>query len=170
MSKGNGAISTIRLVLNSKAYLVAFFVIATLSFLGYSYLLFSSSLNLTLPKIVLGLNIYSLFVSVFISVLLSLSLVMNAFAFVNGAASSGKVGLGAVIAAIIPNSLCCTSVIPAILASLGASTTTIMGVTGKIQGPFAAYEILFIALATGLLLLSILLASRNISKCCLVTK
>ena len=170
MAKGNGAISAIRLVFDSKAYSVAFLLIATLSFLGYSYLLSSSSLNLTLPKIAFGLNVYSLIVSISVSVLLALSLVMNAFAFVNGAALSGKAGLGAVIAAIIPGGLCCTSVVPAILAAFGASTTTVIGITGGLQGPFATYETLFITISIGLLLLSVLLVSRNIAKCCTVKK
>ncbi len=170
MTKGTGAISAIRIVLSSKTYFVAVFVIALLSFLGYSYLLSTSSLNLALPKIVLGLNIYSLIVSVLVGVLLALSLVMNAFAFSKGAAPSGKTGFGAVIAAIIPSGLCCTSVIPAVLAAFGASTGTIIGVTGELQGPFATYEILFIALSIGLLLLSVLLVSRSITKCCTAKK
>ena len=170
MARANGAISTIRLVFDSKTYSVAFLLIATLSFLGYSYLLSSSSLNLTLPKIAFGLNTYSLIVSISVSVLLALSLVMNSFAFVNGAALSGKAGLGAVIAAIIPSGLCCTSAIPAILAAFGASTATVIGVTGELQGPFATYETLFITISIGLLLLSVLLASRNIAKCRMVKK
>ncbi|MCL5419950.1 MAG: hypothetical protein M1354_03695 [Candidatus Marsarchaeota archaeon] len=170
MAKVNGAISAIRRVFNSKAYSVAFLLIVILSFLGYSYLLSSSSLNLPLPKIAFGLNIYSLIVSISISLLLALSLVMNTFAFVNGAALSGRVSLGAIIAAIIPSGLCCTSVIPAILTAFGASTATVIGVTGKLQGPFATYETLFITLSIGLLLLSVLLASRNIAKCCTVKK
>ena len=162
--------STIRLVLDSKAYLAVFIVAALLLSIGFSYLFSTSSLNLSNPKIAFGLNIYSLIVSVLIGVLLALTLVMNAFALLRGAKVSGKVGFGAVIAAIIPSSLCCTSVIPGILAALGASSTTIIGVTGEIQGPFATYEMLFITLSIGLLLISVFLASRNIAKCCKVKR
>lgn len=170
MAKEGRITNAIRLVFSSRAYYVTFLLIAALSFLGYSYLLSSYSLNLALPKIAFGLNVYSLILSISISVLLALSLMMNAFAFVNGAALSGKTGLGAIIAALIPSSLCCTSVIPAILAAFGASTATVIGVTGELQGPFATYETLFITLSIGLLLLSVLLASRNINKCCTVKK
>ncbi|MCL4375189.1 hypothetical protein M1394_00090 [Candidatus Marsarchaeota archaeon] len=170
MNKGFGVINAVRFVLNSRAYFVAFLVIALLSFLGYSYLLYGSSLNLALPKIAFGLNIYSLIVSLAISVLLGLSLIMNAFAFVNGASLSGKTGLGAVIAAIIPSSLCCTSVIPAILAAFGASTTTIINVTGDFQGPFVTYETILIAFSMSILFLSVLLVSRNIVRCCMVKR
>ncbi len=170
MNKGFGVINAVRFVLNSRAYFIAFLVIAIISFLGYSYLLSDSSLNLTLPKIAFGLNIYSLIVSLAISVLLGLSLTMNAFAFVNGASLSGKTGFGAVIAAIIPGGLCCTSVIPSVLAAFGASTTTIIDVTGKFQGPFATYETLLIAFSIGILFLGILLVSRNIVRCCMVKR
>jgi hypothetical protein len=170
MAKGGEAISAIQLVLGSRTYFAAFFVIAALSFVGYSYLISSSSLNLSLPKLAIGLNAYALTASILIGTLLSLSLVMNAYAFINGAALSGKLGFGAVAAAIIPGGLCCTSVIPAILAAFGASTTTIIGVTGALQGPFATYETLFVIASIGLLLLSVLLVSRNISKCCAVRK
>ncbi len=168
---GSGkTINAIRIVFNSKAYYMVFLVFAALTFLGYSYLFSGSSLNLAMPKIAFGLNAYSLIISISISILLALSLVMNLFAFVNGAAMNGKSGLGAVIASIIPNSLCCTSLVPAILAAFGAPTATIIGVAGELQGPFATYETLFIVLSIGLLLLSILLVSRNIAKCCTVKK
>jgi hypothetical protein len=169
MARGGWVIGATRLVFSSKAYFAAFIVIVVLSFLGYSYLLSTSSLNIATPKIALGLNAYSLVVSASISVLLSLSLVVNAFAFANRAAPSGKAGLGAVLA-IIPSSLCCTAVIPTILAAFGASTSTIIGITGKLQGPFATYETLFIAASIGILLLSFLFVSRNIAKCCTVNK
>ncbi len=170
MSKDKGIVSAIRIVFDSKMYFVAFLLISTISFFGYSYLLSSSSLNLPLPKIAFGLNIYSLIVSISVSVLIALTLLMNTFAFVNRTALSGKAGFGAVLAAIIPSSLCCTSVIPAILAAFGVSATTVIGVTGELQGPFATYETLFIALSIGLLLLSILLVSKNIAKCHMVNK
>ena len=130
----------------------------------------SSSLNLSQPKIALGLNMYSLTASALISVLLGLSLAANAYAFANRASTSSKTGFGAVIAAILPSSLCCTSFIPAILAAFGASTSTIIGITGTIQGPFAAYEILFIISSIILLAFSVLLVTRNIERCCKVKK
>ncbi len=170
MANGNEILRAIRLVLDSKMRFTAFLAIAVLLFFGYSYLLSSSSLNLSYPKVALGLNIYSLAISIVISAFLSLSLVMNAFAFANGTRVGGKVGLGAAVASIVPSSLCCTSVIPAILAAFGASTSTIIRVAGALQGPFATYETLFIAASIGLLLLSIFLVSRRIFKCCQVKR
>ncbi len=170
MQKYLGATGAVRLVLSDKRYMVAFVFVAIGFSLAYSLLLFNSSVNLALPKIVFGLNAYALVLSTFIGALLALSITMNAFAFMNGTASSRKLGAGAVIAAIIPGSLCCTSVIPAILAALGASTSTIIGTTGALQGPFATYEPEFIAASIGMLLLSIFLVSKSIQKCCAVRK
>jgi hypothetical protein len=164
MRKENQAINAIRLVLGSKKYFIAFFAIAAFAFLAYSYLLFGSTLNLALPK-VFGFSIYLIFVSMMIGVLLSLTIVMNVFAFANGAVKGGKTGLGAALIALVPGSLCCTSVIPALLAAFGASTATIIRITGTIQGPFAAYETGFIALSIGLLFLSVYLASKSILRC-----
>ena len=95
---------------------------------------------------------------------------MNVFAFKHEVTKGGKLGFGAVTAAIIPNMLCCTSVIPALLAALGASTPTVIGVTGVLQGPFSTYEQLFLAISIGLLVISIILTGRSISKCCRVRK
>ena len=170
VSAGAGIINAIRLVLGSKTYLFAFLAITILSFLGYSFLISSSSLNLLQPKIILGLDIYSLTVSVLVSVLLGLSLAANAYAFSNNTSMSGKTGFGAILAALLPSSLCCTSFIPAILAAFGASTSTIIGITGTIQGPFATYESLFIISSIILLAFSVFLVTRNIEKCCKVKK
>ena len=163
-------INAIRLVLGSKTYLFAFLLITVLSFFGYSFLISSSSLNLSQPKIAIGLNMYSLTASALISVLLGLSLAANAYAFSNNTSMSGETGLGAILAALLPSSLCCTSVIPAILAAFGASTSTIIGVAGTIQGPFATYEPLFIVSSIILLAFSVFLVTRNIEKCCKVKK
>ncbi len=170
MNRGNGVLSALRLVLSSKIYLMAFIAMAAAFFLAYSYLLASSSINLAQPKVALNLNFYSLIVSILIGTLLSLSVAMNAFAFKNAYASGSKLSFGAILAAIIPGSLCCTFVVPAILAALGASTPTIIGITGVLQGPFATYEAPLIAISIGLLLISIILTGRRISKCCRVGK
>ncbi len=164
MWKENQTINAIRLVLGSKKYFVAFLAIAAVAFIAYSYLLFGSSIDLAFPKI-FGLSIYLLFVSLVIGVMLSLTMVMNAFSFANGAAKGGKTGLGAALIALIPGSLCCSPVIPALLAVFGASTATIIRVTGTIQGPFAAYETEFIVVSIVLLFLSVYLVSKDIVRC-----
>ncbi len=167
MHKSSGEIGTILSVLKIRRYLLAFIAVSLISLAIYSYLLAGSTLNLGTPKIALGLDAYALAASLSISLLLSLSIVLSTFSALNGAAAGAKVGLSAIVASIAPVSLCCTPVIPTMLAAFGASTTTIIGATGALQGPFATYEPLFIAVSIVLLLLSVFLASRRIARCCI---
>ena len=170
MGRINDATNALRLVLSNGAYLAAFLLMAVLFFIAYGYLISSSSINIAQPKLALGLNIYSLAASAIISTLFSLAIVVNVFAFARNAASSGKLGLGAAIAAIVPSSLCCSTLIPSLLAVLGSSTSTIISTSGALQGPFATYETPLIAVSAVLLVLGIFLTSRNIAKCCIVRK
>lgn len=170
MGRINDAMNALRLVLSNGAYLAAFLLMAVLFFIAYGYLISSSSINIAQPKLALGLNIYSLAASAIISTLFSLAIVVNVFAFARNAASSGKLGLGAAIAAIVPSSLCCSTLIPSLLAVLGSSTSTIISTSGTLQGPFATYETPLIAVSAVLLVLGIFLTSRNIAKCCIVRK
>ncbi len=160
----------IRMVLGRRAYLAAFAFLAILFFFAYSYLLRGSSLNLAAPHLALGLGLYAISFAAIIGVLLSLSIVINAFAFSNSVKMSTKSGLGAAIAIAIPGALCCTSVIPALLAAIGASTSTIIGVTGKLQGPFATYEIPIILASAALLVISVLMEAMKVGRCCMVKK
>ncbi len=170
MSGIDDAMNALRIVLSHGAYLAAFLIMAVLFFIAYGYLISSSSINIAQPKLALGLNIYAIVASAIISILFSLAIVVNAFAFVRNAASSGKLGIGAAIAAVVPSSLCCSTLIPSLLAVLGSSTSTIIGTSGALQGPFATYETPLIAASAGLLILGIFLTSRNIAKCCIVRK
>ena len=157
-------------MLGNRKYLAATLIVGIVFFIGYGYLLSSSSINLAGPKIAMGLNIYSLVVSALISVLFALSAAMNAFLFARNRASAGKLGFAAVIAAIIPGNLCCTAFIPSLMAVFGASTYTVISTSGTLQGTFATYETPLMIVSMALLALSIIFASRNIAKCCVVRK
>lgn len=170
MHKSFEGIVAISAVFKNRRYVLAFITAFLISLVIYSYLLESSSLNFGAPKIAFGLDAYALAVSLSISALLSLSVVLSAFSVLNGIAAGTKLGFGAVVASIAPASLCCTSVIPGMLAAFGASTPTIIGATGALQGPFAAYEPLFIAVSIALLLLSVFLSAKRITKCRMVNK
>lgn len=102
-----------------------------------------------------------------LALLLSLALTLNVFAF---RASAGRRGgaltLGAVLSSLVPAGLCCTPVVPSLLAVLGASTPQIFGLTGRLQGLVASYEPVVLALALVLLLISIRLAARNVLGSC----
>lgn len=52
---------------------------------------------------------------------------------------------GATVVGLLPGLLCCTPVVPSLLAALGASTAGIYGLSGPIQGFFAVHETDFLA-------------------------
>ena len=107
------------------------------------------------------------FFSIAVSALLSLVLTLIVYA---ARASLGRRGgalsLGAVAASLLPATLCCTPVVPTVLALVGASTPQIFGLSGRIQGIFAIYQPLFLALALALLLFALNLAARNVMGFC----
>ena len=48
---------------------------------------------------------------------------------------------GAMHSSLSPAGICCTPIVPSLLALAGASTPQIFGLTGRIQGFFATYEL-----------------------------
>ena len=166
----SATLNGIRIALRPWRYRAAFAALAVIFFFAYSYLLVGSSLNLGVQHVAFGLGLYAISFAALIGILLSLSIAINAFAFSNSVKMSTKSGLGAAIAIAIPGALCCTSVIPALLAAIGASTSTIIGVTGKLQGPFATYEIPIILASAALLVISVLMEAMKVGRCCMVKK
>lgn len=114
------------------------------------------------------LNAELLFFAIALAVLLSLTLTLNIYAFRASVRQRGSsLSFGAVLSSLLPSSVCCTSLVPSLMAAFGASTPQIFGLTGQIQGIFATYEPLFLAFALVLLLFSLHLVVRNILSCSL---
>ena len=113
------------------------------------------------------LNTELIFFSIALAGFLSLTLSLNIFAFRASVLGRGrKLGVGAILASLLPSSVCCTSLVPSLLAVLGASTPQIFGLTGRIQGIFATYEIAFLGAALVLVVFSLRLAAKNILQSC----
>jgi len=160
------------LVLRGRAYRVLAFSLFAVVFAFYA---------VTLPAAYTGgyvgwvslrqLDLRLGFFAFALSALLSLVLTMNVYALRHAArAGRGKsLSAGAVLASVLPSSLCCTSVVPSLLAIAGASTPQIFGFTGRIQGFFATYETAILGLALVLLVGGFHLASRNLHAACPVT-
>jgi hypothetical protein len=74
--------------------------------------------------------------------------------------------LGGAIAALLPSSLCCTTLIPSALAALGASAPAIMHTSGRFQGFFARYSAEFIGFAVAAVLYSLWVAANNLAGGC----
>jgi hypothetical protein len=91
----------------------------------------------------------------------ALAIAINVGGFSRQRRGAEIIGLGGLLTAVLPGSLCCSSLVPTLLATLGASAPTILGTTGKIQSIFALYEWAFIGASIAGVALSILLAARN---------
>lgn len=96
----------------------------------------------------------------------ALAVAINVGALSRRSRSAEVVGVGGLLASILPGSLCCTSLIPSLLAALGASTPTILGTTGRLQSIFALHEGAFIAASIVAVALSIVLAAVNRTATC----
>ncbi len=81
-------------------------------------------------------------------------------------ATQATLTFGGVVAALLPSSLCCTSVIPSLLAALGASAPAVLHLTGRFQGFFATYAPAFIGIAVFAVLISLWLATINLTGYC----
>ncbi|MEM3216020.1 MAG: hypothetical protein QXS17_03840 [Candidatus Micrarchaeaceae archaeon] len=164
--------SVIVYIFERNRYFAGFLALSIVLSAAYAFLLHSSALNLSMPKIILGLNAYALSASLAMGILLSLSIVSSAFAILNRT-KSNKVGAAAVAIGILPATLCCTTVVPSMLALFGFSASAVISTTGIIQGPFSTYEVEFIAASLLLLVVSIYLNLRSINttlRCCSVEK
>ena len=108
-----------------------------------------------------------LFFAIALAALLSMALTLNIYAF-RALVRQRSVGLslGAAFSSLLPAGICCTPLVPTLLAVLGASTPQIFGLTGRIQGVFATYEPLFLTFALILLLFSLRLTTRQILGSC----
>lgn len=78
-------------------------------------------------------------------------------------AAQTSLTFGGVVAALLPSSLCCTTLIPSALAALGASAPAVMHLSGRFQGFFAQYAAAFVGTAVAAVLFSVWLAARNLS-------
>lgn len=113
------------------------------------------------------LNGTLIFFSVALSALASLTLTLNLYSFKLVSSTAGQgAGFISLISSILPGMLCCSPIVPTFLSLLGASTPTIFGLSGKIQGFFAANLLYFLIAALILLLWSFYLISGRIAGVC----
>ncbi len=162
------SIGVVGLVLEAPPYRYLALAVFALAFTLYAF---------TLPAVYTGgvvglislsyLTTELLFFSIALAALLSLALTLNIYAFrVSIRRRSGSLSLAGVLSSFLPATICCTPVVPTLLAILGASTPQIFGLTGQIQGFFATYELLILAFALVLLFVSLRLATRSILGAC----
>jgi hypothetical protein len=161
-------INAVRLVLRAPPYRYVAPGLFLLSLTFYAFTLPAAYTGGAIGLISLRyLNAELLFFAVVLAGLLSVVLTLNIYAFrASLQRRNSGLSLGAVLASVLPSSLCCTSTVPSLLAVFGASTPQIFGLTGQIQGLFATYELAFLGAALILLLWSLYLAAKNLAGSC----
>ena len=151
-------------VIRMKEYTLIFVLLFVSIFTLYFYLLANSATGLIDFK---SYYIYFDLVSaVVISSLVGLVITLNIYSYKIRVRTSKKFSLGSIIGAILPSSLCCTSIIPSFMAVLGFSTPFIVGNTGKVQSIFALYGPVFIAAGAAIAFFGLIQITRNINSSC----
>ncbi len=81
-----------------------------------------------------------------------------------GSSRSGALGCFAFIGSILSSLLCCTPIIPTLLAFIGMSAVSVYGTTGALQHFFATNQTELLSGSAGLLATSIWWALRSIAR------
>ncbi len=97
-------------------------------------------------------------------VLISLVITLNVYAYRIRTSSRKSLTVGSILASLV-NGLCCTPLIPSIVALTGVSTPVLYSISPRIQAFFEFNYGYFYALSLLLLLVSVHYLSRNISCC-----
>jgi hypothetical protein len=101
--------------------------------------------------------------SVLMGSALSLILVMNLYGLRRTKACSRRAVALSIVAGVVPNSLCCTTVIPAVIGFFTISTSVLFTVSPAIQAFLARYAVAFYFVSFLSLLYSLQLISRSIA-------
>lgn len=159
----------LRIILSDRRYLAAYMIGAPL--LGLLYALFIEGLLLgTFALWVLRyLDPAGLFVSIGMGMLVPLILLINVYVWRNpsccavGAGGRGEgSAVGSLLLALIPNALCCTPIIPAVLA-LFLAGAPLLSVSVPIQYYLNAYRPLFYGLALLAMWWGLRVAGRSVA-------
>ncbi len=103
-------------------------------------------------------------VSVLMGSALSLVLVMNIYAVRRAKTCSRKSVALSIVTGILPNSLCCTTIIPTVIGLLAVSTSVLFTVSPAIQAFLARYATAFYFLSLLSLLYSLQLIAKDVAR------
>jgi hypothetical protein len=131
----------------------------------YMFLLPSLPLGTPVPQAIGFLTPLQAAFALVFGFLIALVISLDALAFRMKASSARSLTVGSILASLV-NGLCCTPVVPTIIAMTGASTPALFGLSPRIQAFFEFNYPYFYALSVGLLLISVHYVSRSIFSCC----
>ena len=155
--------NSIKLIFSSKRYIFLFSVMSLIIGILYTYLLVSSATGIIdFGKYYLVFDIVS---EIAISLLISIVITLNIYLIKRSIKGSSKLSLLSVISAILPSSLCCTSIVPSLISLVGFSTSFVVTTTGKIQSIFSYFGPLFIVVGILLAFVGLLSISKNLEYC-----
>lgn len=158
--------NALRLAFSQKKYLSLFAVLAVGISTLYMYLLPSLPDGVLIaPYAIRFITPLQVAFALIFGVLLSLVVVLNVYAFGMRASSGKRLTIGSVLASFC-NALCCTPIIPTLIALFGASTPVLFDYSPRIQAFFEFNYPYFYLFSAVLLLISIHYLTKNISSCC----
>jgi hypothetical protein len=152
-----------------RAYLFLFLALSGLVSVLYMFLLPSLPLGALVPYAIEFITPVQVAFAPIFGVLISLVAALNVYAFRIRASSAKSLTVGSVLASLV-NGLCCTPLIPSLIAMTGVSTPVLYAISPRIQAFFEFNSQSFYALSVVLLLISVHYLSRSVSSCCAVKK
>jgi hypothetical protein len=152
------------LVFERRAYLYSFLVLSVTISSLYIVLLPSLPLGTLNFQVVRFITPLQLAFAVVFGILLSLVVVINVYSAKFRVKGTKAITIGSILAGAV-NGLCCTPVIPSLIAVLGASSTVIFQYAPPIEAFFERDYPYFYLLSALLLLLSLQRSSKNIVCC-----
>jgi hypothetical protein len=152
------------LVFERRAYLYSFLFLSIAMSSLYIVLLPSLPLGTLNFQVVRFITPLQLTFAVIFGILLSLVVIINIYSVKFRVKGTKAITIGSVLASAV-NGLCCTPIIPSLIAILGASSTVIFEYAPPIQAFFERDYPYFYLLSALLLLLSLQRSSKNIVCC-----
>lgn len=157
--------NALRLAFSQKKYIILFAILALSICTLYMYMLPSLPDGAFIaPYAIRFITPVQEMFAVIFGVLFSLVIVLNIYSFRMHTSSGKRLTVGSVLASLV-NGLCCTPVIPTLIALSGASTPVLFDISPRIQAFFEFNYQYFYLLSAALLLISVHYLSRNISCC-----
>lgn len=113
------------------------------------------------------LTIQLIFFSFALALFFSVSITFLVYSFRSGLKiKTAPQNISGMILALLPGMLCCTPVIPSILAILGASTPFLFRFSGPIQGFLTTYSTYFLTLSLMVVIWAFYLSAKNLVAVC----
>jgi hypothetical protein len=151
-------------VFTGRAYLSLFIGLSVSISVLYLFLLPSLPEGALVPYAIDFITPIQVAFALIFGVLISVVVTLNIYAFRIHASSVKGITVGSVLASLV-NGLCCTPLIPSLIAVTGVSTPVLYTISPRIQGFFESNYPYFYALSAILLLVSVHYLSRNIYCC-----